>query len=361
MLQVTKTFLPDFDEYVQRIKPLWESHWLTNNGAMVQELEGALKKLLRAEHLLFTNNGTIVLQMALKALNIQKEVITTPFSYVATTNSILWEGAKPRFVDIQPTDLNIDVQKIEEKINAETQAILVTHVFGNPCDVEGIEALARKHHLKVIYDAAHAFGVTYKNRSLFSYGDISTCSFHATKVFHTVEGGMIQVNQDEDLFRKLMLYRQFGHYGDDYYDIGINGKSSELHAAMGLCVLNYLTDIISKRKQICAWYDHSLQGLPIQKPISPFAEDLQYNYAYYPVLVPSENLLLEVKNEMERAGIIARRYFYPSLNTLPFLKEQERCPVSEEASSRILSLPLSTYTSEEEVQQVASLLRKIIG
>lgn len=361
MLQVTKTFLPDFEEYIQRIKPLWESHWLTNNGSLVLELEKKLREKLLISDLLFTNNGTIVLQMALRALNIQKEVITTPFSYVATTNAILWEGATPRFVDVNPYDFNIDVKQIEAKITTDTQAILSTHVFGNPCDMEGIAAIARKYKLKVIYDAAHAFGVSYKNKSLFSYGDISTCSFHATKVFHTVEGGMLNVNNDEELFRKLYLYRQFGHIGDDYFDIGINAKSSELHAAMGLCVMDHLDEIIEKRKQVCLWYDDYLNGLSLQKPVSLFANDLNYNYAYYPVVLPTEDHLKHIKSDMETEGIFARRYFYPSLNTLPFLKETDHCPVSEDVSVRILSLPLSTYTTEDEVMKVSSLIRKHVG
>lgn len=355
MMNVTQSFLPDFDEYIERIKPLWESHWLTNNGQLVLELERQLKEQLQIPELLFTNNGTVVLQMALKALGITKEVITTPFSYVATTNAILWEGCTPVFVDINNHDFNIHADRIEEKITENTEAILATHVFGNPCDVYRIEEIARKHKLKVIYDAAHAFGVQLDGRSLFSFGDISTCSFHATKVFHTVEGGMINTNHQPELFKKLRLYRQFGHIGDDYFDIGINAKSSEFHAAMGLCVLGHLPAIIEKRKEVCSWYDHYfLSNTAIQKPISTF--NFTYNYAYYPVVFSSEEKLLHIKKALEEKQIMARRYFYPSLNTLPFIEHTDSCPVSEHISRCVLSLPLSTYTTQEDIAQIAEII-----
>ena len=196
MINVTKTYLPAFEEYISVLKRAWDKVWLTNNGELVQELEMKLKNYLGVNNLYFTNNGTIVLQMALKALNISKEVITTPFSYVATTNAILWEGCKPVFVDIDPVTCCIDAAKIEAAITKDTQAILATHVYGIPCDVEAIALIAKKYNLKVIYDGAHAFGVKYKGKSLLEYGDITTCSFHATKIFHTVEGGCIIANDD---------------------------------------------------------------------------------------------------------------------------------------------------------------------
>ena len=191
MINVTKTFLPPFEEYVTTLKRAWDKEWITNNGELVRELEQELKEYLKVKNLLFNGNGTVVLQIALKALNITKEVITTPFSYVASTNVILWEGCQPVFVDIDPDTLCIDADKIEAAITNDTQAILATHVYGIPCNIEKIQRIADKYKLKVIYDGAHAFGCRYKGRSLLSYGDISTCSFHATKVFHTVEGGAI--------------------------------------------------------------------------------------------------------------------------------------------------------------------------
>ncbi len=356
MLNVTKSYLPDLGKYIDKLKQVWESHWLTNNGPMVLELEKKLKEYLGTEQLLYTNNGTIVLQMALKALGISKEVITTPFSYVATTNSILWEHCTPVFVDIKESDFNINEVLIEAKITPDTEAILATHVFGNPCQVDVIKQIALKHNLKVIYDAAHVFGAKYKDRSLMTYGDIATCSFHSTKVFHTVEGGAIYA-EEKSVFDKLYLYRQFGHIGDDYFDIGINGKASEFHAAMGLCVFDDIEHIIAKRKAVSEEYDHHLNLEKLQRPVA--LPDTQYNYAYYPVVFDSEQTLLKVMAALKAEEILARRYFYPSLNRLPYL-ELQPCPISESISSRILSLPLSTYTTKEEVRKISDIINAII-
>lgn len=311
MINVTKTYLPPFEEYAAILKRAWEKAWITNNGELVQELETKLKEYLDVKHLWFTSNGTVVLQMALKALNITKEVITTPFSYVATTNAILWEGCTPVFVDIDPHTFCIDASKIEAAITKDTQAILATHVYGQPCDVEAIDAIAKKYGLKVIYDGAHAFGVIYKGKSLLSYGDISTCSFHATKLFHTVEGGCIICN-DSELDEKLFLYRSFGHRGDDYLSIGINGKNSEFHAAMGLAMLPYLPQLIEKRKAIFDFYEKGLTDtcvhfLDFNNP------DLSWNYAYCPVLFKKEEQLLLIKAKLEEEGIFIRRYFFKTL------------------------------------------------
>src|SRR5690349_23098912 len=209
MINVTKTFLPDFETYSKTLKRSWDKGWITNNGQLVVELEESLKKFLGVKHLFFTNNGTVVLQMALKAYDITGEVITTPFSYVATVNAILWEKCKPVFADIRPDTLCIDASQIERKITEKTQAILATHVYGYPCDIDAIEKIASKYNLKVIYDGAHAFGCRYRGKALLSYGDISTCSFHATKLFHTIEGGCV-ITESDEIARKLMLYRQFG-------------------------------------------------------------------------------------------------------------------------------------------------------
>lgn len=355
-IQVTKSFLPPWEEYIERIKPLWESHWLTNNGSMVLELEEKLRAFLGINELLFTNNGTIVLQMALKALGLTgAEVITTPFSYVATTNTLLWEGCTPVFVDVRSDDFNLDAEKVEACITPNTKAILATHVFGNPCDVDRLQAIATKHQLALIYDAAHAFGVTFKGKSLLSYGDISTCSFHATKVFHTIEGGMINTNANASLFNQLKLYRSFGHIGDDYYSVGINAKSSEFHAAMGLAVLPYFQENVAKRKKVSQGYDARLKSHPkLQFPTSRF--DFEYNYAYYPIVFESEAVALKVKQRLADHQIMCRRYFYPSLNTLPFVTKKMDCPISEQIAAAILSLPLSVYTTEHEVEQICNLL-----
>jgi dTDP-4-amino-4,6-dideoxygalactose transaminase len=358
MINVTKTFLPDFYQYVQTIKRAWDKAHLTNNGDLVQELEFELKKYLGVKHLWFTGNGTIVLQMALKALgHTTGEVITTPFSYVATTNAIIWEGFTPVFVDINERDFCIDANKIEAAITDKTIAILATHVYGNPCDIENIDAIAKRHNIKVIYDAAHAFGATYKGKQILSYGDISTCSFHATKVFHTVEGGCI-ITHDDALSRKLELYRQFGHIGDDYYSVGINGKNSEFHAAMGICNFPYLDTIIEARKTASFIYNKELAGCAIYRPLA--LPETDYNYAYYPVLFKDEDILINVRKLLAHNDIFTRRYFYPSLNKLPFLNDTNQCPISENISKRVLSLPLSAEIKTEEITTICALIKSIV-
>jgi dTDP-4-amino-4,6-dideoxygalactose transaminase len=354
MINVTKTYLPPFEEYTAMLKRAWDTGCITNNGELVQELETKLKAYLGVENLLFTNNGTLPLQMALKALKITKEVITTPFSYVATTNTILWEGCQPVFVDIDPQTFCIDAGKIEAAITPGTQAILATHVYGIPCDVDAIDVIAKKHNLKVIYDGAHAFGCIYKGKSLLSYGDISTCSFHATKLFHTVEGGCI-ISNDETIARQLMLYRQFGHIYDDYFSVGVNGKNSEFHAAMGLCVLPEIDNIIADRKKISRQYDADL-STSFQRPLKD--DNLVYNYGYYPIVFENEAKLLQVIKELKQENISGRRYFYPSLNELPFLEKQS-CPVSEDISKRAFCLPLYYGLQEDEVNTILDCINKI--
>lgn len=354
MINVTKTYLPSFDEYTTQLKRAWDQGWITNNGELVLELEQMLKKYLGVKHLFFSTNGTIVLQMALKALNINKEVITTPFSYVATTTAILWENCTPVFVDINDVDFNIDVDKIEEAITPVTEAILATHVYGNPCNIEKIELIAKKHNIKVIYDGAHAFGVNYKNKSLLSYGDIATCSFHATKLFHTVEGGAIITNDDE-IAHKLMLFRQFGHVYDDYYSIGINAKNSEFHAAMGLTLLPKVPHIIDERKELSDLYDRSLLPLGLIRP--KFLQETQYNYSYYPIVFCNEEELLKVRAVLLQNEINTRRYFYPSLNELPYLTKKYQCKVSEDISRRVLCLPLYPGLTQFSIDQICSVIK----
>lgn len=353
MINVTKPYLPPLALYTKYLEGIWERQWVTNNGPLVQELEEKLKNYLGVKHLLFVGNGTIALQIALKALAVQGEIITTPFSYVATTNSILWEGSKPVFADIKDTDLNIDPAKIECLITPDTVAILATHVYGNPCDVEEIEKIAARHNLKVIYDGAHAFDAKYKGKQILSYGDIATCSFHATKIFHTVEGGAIITNDDQ-LAEKMTLYRQFGHVGDEHFSIGINGKNSEMHAAMGLCLLPLMDKFINRRKELSELYDRELKGLSMQWPVA--LPGTEYNYSYYPVIVDSDERLVGIKSFLETNGISTRRYFYPSLNHLPQFNG-ESCPVSETYSVRALALPLYFELMEADVQKICNLVK----
>jgi len=353
MINVTKTYLPPFEEYAAVLKRAWDKSWITNNGELVQELQAKLKIYFGVDNLLFTNNGTLAIQMALKALDITGEVITTPFSYVATTNTILWEGCQPVFVDIDPNTFCIDARKIEAAITPGTQAILATHVYGFPCDVKAIESIAKKYKLKVIYDGAHAFGCTYNGKSLLAYGDISTCSFHATKIFHTAEGGCVITNNKE-LNDKLFLYRSFGHISDDYFSVGINAKNSELHAAMGLAVFPKMEAIIAARKKIVELYDAKLKG-EIVKP-NYRIDGLAYNFSYYPVLFQTEESLLYVKDQLMQNQISTRRYFWPSLNKLSHLQEYKSCPVSEDISSRVLCLPLYPDLHHNEVETICTVI-----
>lgn len=353
MINVTKSFLPELTEYEFYLKKIWESGWLTNNGECVLTLEKELKSFLKVPHLWFCNNGTIVLQFAIRALELKGEIITTPFSYVATTSAILWEHAIPVFADIEPDTLTINPGLIEGLITEQTSAILATHVYGNPCDIEKIQQIAAKHRLKVIYDAAHAFGVRYKDTNICNFGDVSTLSFHATKLFHTIEGGAM-ITQDEVLAKKLYLMRQFGHYGDEHTLLGINGKVSEFHAAMGLCILPKIEQIIAERKIICGWYDEILDHPKIKKPL--IRKNTSYNYAYYPVILPDEMTLEKVSHQLQQNQVLPRRYFYPSLNTLPYVPMKYHCPISESISKRVLSLPLYCGLEKMDTDRISTII-----
>jgi dTDP-4-amino-4,6-dideoxygalactose transaminase len=357
MINVTKTYLPPLDEYQNYVKRIFDSNQLTNNGQFVRELEQKLKDYLGVKHCLFVSNGTIAIQIALKVLNISQEVITTPFSYCATTHSLIWENCKPIFADILNTDFCIDPQKVEEQITEKTQAILATHVYGNPCNVNKLAEIAQKHNLKLIYDAAHCFGVNVNGTSIFNYGDISTCSFHSTKVFHSTEGGAIFTNNDDYAYL-IDRYRSFGHKGDDYISIGINGKNSEFHAAMGLCVLPRVKEIIEARRQIFELYDSILNWNKLIKPA--VIQQVETNYAYYPIFLESEEKLIEVRTALESNGIVPRRYFYPSLSSLKFVIEESNCPISDDFAPRALALPLYFDLAHDEVRKIAQIVNSCL-
>ncbi len=351
MINVTKTFLPSQEEYNAILKRAWDAGWITNRGALVLELEEMLKIYLQVSNIIATTNGTLPLQIAIKTLGLKGEIITTPFSYVATTSSIVWEGCTPVFVDIHPEYLTIDETKIEAAITARTTGILATHVFGNPCAVEEIETIAKKHDLKVIYDAAHCFGVTYKGKSIFEYGDVSTCSFHATKLFHTGEGGALFTN-DAELQKKLFYYHNFGHKGSESFQgIGINAKMSEMQAALGLAVLPYIKSITDARKRVVELYENSLVNVSIMK----LREETHWNYAYYPVLFETEERLLFIQQLLNKEDISPRRYFYPSLNLLPYA-DKKPCPISENIASRVLCLPLYHDLLNNEVLKICNIV-----
>lgn len=355
MINVTKTFLPPIDEYNKQVQRAWDNEWLTNRGELILELEDKLKKHLSVSNIIMTNNGTIPLQIALKLLVNKGEVITTPFSYVATSAAIVWENCTPVFVDIDPEYLTIDETKIEAAITDQTTAILATHVFGNPCNVKAIEAIAKKYNLKVIYDAAHCFGVKYKGKSIFDYGDVSTCSFHATKLFHTAEGGAMFA-KNKDLQHQLFYSHNFGHNGPlAFHGLGINGKMSELQAAMGLAVLPYIDTIIDERKKVVDYYNDKLdfskmQGLKIR-------ENTVWNYSYYPVIFENEEQLYMVQKALNENQIFPRRYFYPSLNTIEYTNGLAM-PISESIACRILCLPLYVNLSVTDVTKIITLVNK---
>jgi dTDP-4-amino-4,6-dideoxygalactose transaminase len=336
---------------------IWKRNLLTNNGPLVYDLELKLKEYLGFDHLLFVTNGTIALQIAIKALGLKGKVLTTPFSYVATTSSIVWEGCEPLFVDIDPMTLNIDATKIEDAITPDTCAILATHVYGNPCDVEMIDDIARRRNLKVIYDGAHAFGVKYKGKSIFSFGDITTGSFHATKLFHTIEGGAV-VTRDPDLLKKAAYMRNFGHDGPERFaELGINGKNSEFHAAMGLANLKYVSQIIEKRRLLSTRYDRFLSGFQGSKPV--IGDGVVYNYAYYPVVFDRAELLVKVLETLNQNWIHPRRYFFPSLEDLPYIHPEARCSVTNEVTKKVLCLPLYDTLTEEEVDMIFRIILRV--
>ncbi|SFT62850.1 dTDP-4-amino-4,6-dideoxygalactose transaminase [Lishizhenia tianjinensis] len=356
MIPVTKPFLPPKEEYLEYISTVWDTQWLTNMGPLSVQLEDKLSNFLKLENLLYVTNGTIALQMAIKALNLGGEIITTPFSFIATTSSIVWEGCTPVFVDIDENSLNIDPKKIEEAITEKTTAILATHVYGNPCDVVAIEEIAKKHKLKVIYDGAHAFGVEINDRSIFEYGDISICSLHATKLYHSTEGGLI-ITKDQKLYSKLKSMRNFGFAGpESFSELGINGKNSEFHAAMGLANLPYIEGIIQKRGELSARYDANLAEFKSRKP-QWYHQTLQ-NYAYYPIVLESEALLLKCSDFLKKREIFVRRYFYPSLATsLPYLPNKS-LNITDDVSKRVLCLPLYVDLTIAEIDMICSLMLK---
>jgi len=355
---VTKPHLPSRDRLDRYIDGIYERNWLTNNGPLVQELTRRLKAHLGVENLLLVSNGTLALQIAYRALGLCEsvncsfsEAITTPFTFIATASSLKWEGINPVFADIDPDTWCLDPNNIEAAITPNTRAIVPVHVFGNACDVEAIDAIAQKHRLKVIYDAAHAFGVQYKGESLLKHGDAATLSFHATKLFHSIEGGAIVFKRKEDLelARKMI---NFGITGPETIEeLGINAKMNEVQAAMGLCVLDEIDQIGQGRQKISATYDGILSS-KVQK--QRMQAGVIYNHAYYPVALSDEAKLTSVMSFLRDYGIFARRYFFPSLESVSSLNTRfKECPVSRDLAKRIMCLPIYTDLSTENVICIA--------
>lgn len=351
---VTMPSLAPLSEVNTLLEGIWERGIMTHNGPLVQRFEKETAAFLRVKNMIAVTNGTIAIQMAIKALKLKGDIITTPFTFIATLSSIIWEGCNPVFVDIDPETLNIDVTKIEEKITDNTVAMLPVHVFGNPCDIESIDCIAKKYDLKVIYDAAHSVGVEYNNQSVFEYGDISTTSFHATKLLNTAEGGAC-FSQNEELFNRLQRIRFFGF--DEQKDIvndGTNGKMTEVHAAIGLANLKILHSVLADRK-----YKYSIYKELLSATFLKFQRINQStNYSYFPVIFPDEQLLLKVEQSLNQKNIYPRRYFYPSVNTLTKITPYQPMPISEDISRRILCLPLYYDLEVSQIESITHIIKK---
>lgn len=336
MIPVTKPHLPEIGRYISYIERCYENNQLTNNGPLVQELKARLEEYLGVQNLLLVANGTLALQIAYKVLGVSGKAITTPFTFVATSSSLKWEGIEPIYADIDGESLNLSPEKTREALDPDVTALVPVHVYGNPCDVEAFDRIAQEHDLKVIYDAAHAFGVRLNGKSILQWGDAATLSFHATKVFHTVEGGAIVFKRREDYERACRLIN-FGYEAGEVVDEGINAKMSEFHAAMGLCMLDEIETVLQKREEVYYRYYEALKDhfeMPLWK------EGATRNYAYFPVLFPSEDALLRAQQRLNEAGVFPRRYFYPSLDALGEGQPDEQNSISRDRASRVLCLPM---------------------
>lgn len=364
---VTRSSMPSLEEYIKEVAPIWETHWLTNMGPKHKELQQKLIDYLDVQRLDLFTNGHMAIELSLQALNLPKgsQVITTPFTFASTTHAIVRNGLEPVFCDIDPVTFTIDVSKIESLITEKTSAILPVHVYGNVCDVEAIEAIAKKHHLKVLYDAAHAFGVRYKGKGIGSFGDVSCFSFHATKVFNTIEGGAACF-YNEDFGLDLYRLKNFGIRGPETVDaVGANAKMNEFCAAMGLCNLRHMDEELAKRRAVAERYREHLDGVPGLQ-LNPIQPEVQQNYAYFPVVVHEDvfgTTRDEVFNALKTHDIIARKYFYPLTNTFDCYKNKfdvSKTPVALQISKRMLTLPLYAELENSQVDMICSLLQSSV-
>ncbi len=355
MINVTKSYLPNIEKYKNYIDEIYKTAWLTNQGPLVQKLEKRLAQYLGVKNIVLVSNGTIALEIAYRALDLKGEVITTPFSFVATTSSLVTNRLTPIFVDIDEKTFNLNPKNIEKKITSRTSAILPVHVFGNACEVEEIKKIANKHNLKVIYDAAHAFDVKYKDKSLLSYGDISTLSFHATKLFHTIEGGALIIN-DDSLLEKVRYLINFGIKNqEEIPHLGTNAKMNEFEAAMGLCILDDIEDIKTNRKKVVENYKIGLESLVTFQEQNNQASE---NYSYFPILFKNEEELSKVQKSLNKENIFPRRYFYPSLDTLEYIEPKQECKISRDISKRILCLPIYAELEKDNQDKIIDIIRK---
>lgn len=358
---VTRSSMPEFSEYTEEIRDIWDTHWMTNMGSKHKQLQQELKQYLQVPQIDLFTNGHMALELSIQAMNLSGEVITTPFTFASTTHAIVRNRLTPVFCDINPVDFTMDVSQIEERITDKTSAILPVHVYGNVCNVGEIERIAAKYGLKVIYDAAHSFGVTYQGRGIGTFGDVSCFSFHATKVFNTIEGGAACFGEKE-FGEKLYRLKNFGIRGPEVVDgIGANAKMNEFCAAMGLCNLRHVEEQIQKRKKVCDRYRAHLEGVEgIQ--LNPVQKDVKPNYAYFPAVF-DETKFGATRNEvfaaLARENIFARKYFYPLTNTFEcFHHRFDACqtPTALHISKRVLTLPLYPDLQMETVDRICEII-----
>ncbi|MDD4702398.1 MAG: DegT/DnrJ/EryC1/StrS family aminotransferase [Desulfovibrio sp.] len=350
-IHVTKTRLPEPEYFSRRCKDVFQSAWITNNGQCVQELELSLAEYFGVPHVSVCNNGTTALMLAIQCAGLAgKKIAVTPYTYVATLSALLWLHCTPVFVDIDPDTLCLSPEILKRCFQKEPNiaGVLPVHIYGLACDTESLDAICREYGAVLIYDAAQAFGSRYQGKSLLDYGEYSICSFHATKIFHTAEGGCI-ISHSPEAHKALSLARAFGHVNDTHYCLGINGKMSELHAIMGLSLLPGTHAEMARRKELCAVYRTAMNGLPLKYPT--IRKGLDWNSAYYPVILPDAAYRARVEEALTSQNINPRRYFYPALNTLPYLDPAWRtdCPVAEDVAQRVLCLPMYGELSDEDV------------
>jgi dTDP-4-amino-4,6-dideoxygalactose transaminase len=358
-IQVTRSLMPDFEEYTEEIKGLWDSHWLTNMGIKHKQLELDLKDYLDTSNITLFTNGHLALECAIAAFNLTGEVITTPFTFASTTHAIVRYGLEPVFCDIDPDDYTIDTDKLESLITEKTSAIIPVHVYGNICNVNEIERIAKKYNLKVIYDAAHAFGVTFDGVGVANFGDASMFSFHATKVFHTIEGGAVTY-KDGSLSKKLDDLKNFGITGPESVEyVGGNAKMNEFQAAMGICNLRHVDDEIAKRKIVVERYIEGLSNIKGIKLCKPQI-GVKSNYAYFPVVFDGYKLSRdEVFGKLKTKNIYARKYFYPLTNSFECYKgrfDVGKTPVAKYIADRVLTLPLYADLALDDVDRICDII-----
>jgi len=360
LIQVTKSSMPDFEEYMNEIRDLWNTRWLTNMGVKHKALEAQLLDYLKVPNITLFTNGHLALECIIAALDLRGEVITTPFTFASTTHAIVRNGLKPVFCDINPDDYTIDVEKIECLITEKTSAIIPVHVYGNVCDIEAIDRIAKKHSLKVIYDAAHTFGVTVSGQGIGTFGDASMFSFHATKVFNTIEGGAVTYN-DFSIKQVLNDLKNFGITGPETVEyVGGNAKMNEFQAAMGICNLRHVNYEIIKRKIVVERYIENLKDITgIQ--LSKKQVDVESNYAYFPVVFDGYKMTRdEVFEKLKGNDIIARKYFYPLTNSFECYKDQydvNETPVAKYIAERVLTLPLYSDLPLEDVDRICKIIK----